>query len=75
MKDQLITILEALRLAQNIVEVDGHTQETLDSLRSTLCSEDVRAAVHALSFLETPPLAAQSDAPFLQTWRHRLQAA
>ena len=75
MKDQLITILEALRLAQNIIEAEGHTQETLDSLRSTLCNEDVRAAVDALGYTNAPPLAPHGDVPFLRDWRERLHAA
>ena len=74
MKDQLITILEAVRIAQNLLEV-GPTHDTLEELRSTLCNEDVLQAARILSFADSPPLASQEDVPFLRDWRHRLHAA
>jgi len=74
MKDQLITVLEAVRLAQDVLEVEGHSQATLDSLRSALCNEDVAHAVRVLSLEESPPTA-PLDIPFLQGWSERSHAA
>ena len=68
MKDQLITVLEAVRLAQDILEVEGHSQETLERLRSLLCNEDMAAAVRALAFEESPSTVPQ-DNPL--PWRAR----
>jgi len=72
MKDQLITILEAMRIAQDMLEVEGHTQETLAELRSILFNEDVIDAARALSYVDSPPTAPQDDVPFR---RERLRAA
>ena len=74
MKDQLVTVLEALRLAQDILEVEGHTQETLAALRSTLCNERVLTAAQNLSFADRQA-APQDDVPFFRDWQERLQAA
>jgi hypothetical protein len=74
MKDQLITLLEAIRVAQDMLEVEGHTQETLAELRSVLCNEDVDAA-RVLSSVESPATVAQDDVPFLRGRREELQAA
>jgi hypothetical protein len=41
MKDQLITLLEAIRVAQDMLEVERHMQETLAELSSVLCNEAV----------------------------------
>lgn len=75
MKDQLITLLEAMRIAQDMLEVEGHTQETLAGLRSVLCNEDVINAARALSFVDSPAAAPQDDVPLLRAGRGRLQAA
>jgi hypothetical protein len=65
MKDQLITILEAVRVAQASLEVEGHTQATLEALRSVLCNEDVTDAVRLLSYEEySPSTAPQDELPF-----------
>ena len=72
-KDQLVTIMEAIRIAQDLLEVEGHTQETLEALRSILCNEDVCTAAERLSFVNTP--SAPPDVPFLRGWQERLQAA
>ena len=74
MKDQLITVLEAVRLAQDVLEVEGHSQATLDTMRSLLCNEHVADAVRVLAFEESPPTVPQ-DIPFLQNWRDRSHAA
>jgi hypothetical protein len=55
MKDQLITVIEAVRVSQGLLEVDGHSQATLDSLRSLLCNEDVYDAMDALTGLQDSP--------------------
>jgi hypothetical protein len=75
MKDQLITILEAMRVAQDMLEVEGHTQETLAALRSALCNEDVIDAARALSYMDSPATAPQDDVPFARDRRERLRAA
>ena len=75
MKDQLITVLEAMRRAQDMLEVEGHTQETLSELRSLLCNENAIAAVQALSFMDDPAAAARDNAPFPRARGKRLQAA
>jgi len=74
MKDQLTTVLEAVRLAQDILEVEGHSQATLDTLRSLLCNENVADAVRALSYQESPSTVPQ-DTSFQRDWRERSQAA
>jgi len=75
MKDQLITVLEAMRLAQDMLEVEGHTQETLAELRSILCNEDVLDAARALSFVDSPTTAPQDGVPFPRDRHERLRAA
>jgi predicted RNA binding protein with dsRBD fold (UPF0201 family) len=75
MKDQLITVLEAMRLAQDMLEVEGHTQETLAELRSVLCSEDVIDAARALAFVDSPATAPHDGVPFPRDRRERLRAA
>jgi hypothetical protein len=74
MKDQPITILEAMRLAQDMLEVEGHTQETLAELRSILCNEDVIDAARALSFVDSPATAPQDGVPFPRDRRERLRS-
>jgi hypothetical protein len=73
MKDQLTTVLEALRLAQDVLEVEGHSQATLETLRSLLCNEDVADALRVLSFEESPPTVPQDNA-LTQDW-HKSHAA
>jgi hypothetical protein len=75
MKEQLVTLLEAMRIAQDMLEVEGHTQETLAELRSVLCNEDVIDAARALALVDSPTIAPQDEGPFLPGWRDVLQAA
>jgi hypothetical protein len=58
-----------------MLEVEGHTQETLAGLRSVLCNEDVINAARALSFVDSPATAPQDDEPLLRDPREGLQAA
>lgn len=74
MKDQLIIILEAVRVAQNTLEVEGHTQATLDGLRSLLCNEDVASALRFLSYEETDASVAPHDG-LPSDWREHSRAA
>ena len=74
MKDQLITILEAVRVAQNALEVEGHTQATLDSLRRLLCNEDVTSALRCLCYEERGiSIVPQDELPF--DWHEHSRAA